>query len=183
MEIQQLMFLKHLLRFKRHVYLDHNATTSVSSHVRRRMNYVLKHCYGNPSSLYGVARKSAKVMEEARQHVADAIHADPHEIYFTGCATESNNAVLKSVSNYFYPKKKKIISTPIEHPSVINTLEFLKTQGIVVEYCPVDRQGRVPLAELEKLIDEETFLVCCILANNDSTEKRSLLALDRVRVI
>ena len=167
MEIQQLAFLKHLLRFKRHVYLDHNATTPVSRHVRRRMNHVLKHCYGNPSSLYGIARKSAEIMEEARQQVADAIHADPDEIFFTGCATESNNAVLKSVSNYFYPKKRKIISTPIEHPSVINTLEFLKTQGIVVEYCPVDRQGRVPLAELEKLIDEETFLVCCMLANNE----------------
>ena len=106
-------------------------------------------------------------MEQARQQVADAIHADLREIYFTGCATESNNAVLKSVSNYFYPQKKKIISTPIEHPSVLNTLEFLKTRGIVVEYCPVDRQGRVVLAELEKLIDDETFLVCCMLANNE----------------
>ncbi len=167
MEIQQLEFLKHLVRFKRHAYLDHNATTNVSSHVQRTMNHVLKYCYGNPSSLYGIARKSAKIMEKARQQVADAIHADPHEIYFTGCATESNNAVLKVVSNYFYPKKRKIISTPIEHPSVINTLEFLKTQGIIVKYYPVDRQGRVLLAELEKLIDEETFLVCCMLANNE----------------
>lgn len=167
MEIQQFEFLKHLLRYKRNVYLDHNATTNVSSHVRRRMNHVLKYCYGNPSSLYGIARKSAEIMEEARQHIADAIHADLHEIYFTGCATESNNAVLKSVSNYFYPKKKKIISTPIEHPSVLNTLEFLKTQGIIVEYCPVDHHGRVSLTELEKLIDEETFLICCMLANNE----------------
>lgn len=167
MEIQKLEFLKHLVRFKRHVYLDHNATTNVSRHVRRTMNHVLKYCYGNPSSLYGIARKSVGIMEQARQHVADAIHAEPGEIYFTGCATESNNAVLKSLSNYFYPKKKKIIATPIEHPSVINTLEFLQTQGIVVEYCPVDRQGRVLPAELEKMIDAETFLVCCMLANNE----------------
>lgn len=167
MEIQQLEFIKHLFRFKRFVYLDHNATTSVSRHVRRKMNHVLKQDYGNPSSLYGIARKSAEIMGKAREQVADAIHADPHEICFTGCATESNNAVLKSVSNYFYPQKKKIISTPIEHPSVINTLEFLKTQGIVVEYCPVDRQGRVLPAELEKLIDEDTFLICCMLANNE----------------
>jgi cysteine desulfurase len=55
----------------------------------------------------------------------------PDEIYFTGSATESNNAVLKSVSHHFYPKKNKIISTPLEHPSVINSLEFLKTEGIV----------------------------------------------------
>jgi cysteine desulfurase len=167
MEMQQLEFLKHLLHFNRHVYLDHNATTNVSSQVRRKMNHVLKYCYGNPSALYGIARKSAGILEEARQHVADAINADPHEIYFTGCATESNNAVLKSVSNYFYPKKKKIISLQIEHPSVINTLEFLKTQGIVVQYCPVNRQGRVSPGELEKLIDGETFLICCMLANNE----------------
>src|SRR5574337_1524735 len=107
MEIQQLEFLRHLVRFKRRVYLDHNATTNASSRVLRTMNHVLKYCYGNPSSLYGIARKSAEIMEKARQHVADAIHADPYEIYFTGCATESNNAVLKSLSNYFYPKKKK----------------------------------------------------------------------------
>ncbi len=167
MEIQRLEFLKHLLRLKRRVYLDHNATTNVSRRVRRKMNHVLKYCYGNPSSLYGIGRKSTEIIEQARQQVADAIHADPNEIYFTGCATESNNAVLKSVSNYFYPQKKKIISTPIEHPSVLNTLEFLKTQGIAVEYCPVDRQGRVVLAELERLIDDETFLVCCMLANNE----------------
>jgi cysteine desulfurase len=180
MEIKQLEFLKHLLRRKRHVYLDYNATTSVSRRVRRKMDHVLKYCYGNPSALYGLGRKSAAIMEEARQHVADAIHADAHEIYFTGCATESNNAVLKSVSNYFYPQKKKIISLPTEHPSVINTLEFLKTQGIVVEYCPVDRQGRVLPAELEKLIDEETFLVCCMLANNEIGTIQDIAAITKI---
>jgi cysteine desulfurase len=180
MEIQQLEFLKHLLRRKRQVYLDHNATTNVSSRVRRKMNRVLKYCYGNPSALYGLARKSAAIMEEARKQVADAIHADPHEIYFTGCASESNNAVLQSLSNYFYPKKKKIISLPTEHPSVINTLEFLQTQGIVVQYCPVDRQGRVLPAELAKLIDEETFLVCCMLANNEIGTIQDIAAITRI---
>jgi cysteine desulfurase len=168
MEIQYFEFLKHLIRFNRHVYLDHNATTNVSSRVQRKMNQVLKHHYGNPSSFYGIGRKSAEIMEQARQQVAGAIHADSHEILFTACATESNNAVLKSVSAYFFPKKKKIISTPIEHPSVLNTLEHLESQGIVVEYCPVDSQGRVLLRELEKRIDAETFLVCCIVANNET---------------
>ncbi len=180
MEIQQLEFLKHLVRFKRHVYLDHNATTNVSSDVRRTMNHALKYYYGNPSSFYGIARKSAEIIERARRQVADAVHADPDEICFTGCATESNNAVLKAVSNYFYPQKRKIISTPIEHPSVINTLEFLKTQGIIVEYCPVDRQGRVILAELEKLIDKETFLVCCMLANNEIGTIQDIHAITKI---
>ena len=144
------------------------------------MSHVLKYCYGNPSSLYGSGRRSAEIMEEARQNVADAVHAEPGEIYFTGCATESNNAVLKSVSSHFYPRKKKIISTPIEHPSVIRTLEFLQTQGIVVEYCPVDRQGRVLLDELEKRIDGETFLICCLLANNEIGTIQDIPAIARI---
>lgn len=180
MEIQQLKFLKHFFRRKRHVYLDNNATTAVSHHVRHTMNQVLKKCYGNPSSLYSIARKSNGIVEDARQHVADAINAAPGEIYFTGCATESNNAVLKSVSNYFYPKKKKIISTAIEHSSVISVLEFLKTQGIIVEFCPVDNQGRVVLTELDKLTDEDTFLVCCMLANNEIGTIQDIRAITKI---
>jgi cysteine desulfurase len=144
------------------------------------MNQVLKHDYGNPSALYGIARKSAEIMEDARQKLAKAIHAKPDEIYFTGCATESNNAVLKSVSHHFYPLKNKIISTPVEHPSVINTLEFLKTTGIVVEYCPVDRQGRVSPEELEKLIDQDTFLICCMLANNEIGTIQDVRAITKI---
>jgi len=180
MEIKQLEFLKHLFSIKRHVYLDNNATTDVSRHVRRTMIHVLKHCYGNPSSLYGIARKSNEIMDEARLHLANAIHAAPCEIYFTGSATESNNAVLKSLSNYFYPKKKKIISTSVEHPSVLNTLEFLKTQGIIIEYCPVNSRGQVPLSELEKLIDEDTFLVCCMLANNEIGTIQNIAAISEL---
>jgi cysteine desulfurase len=180
MEIEKLEFLKHIFRFNRRVYLDHNATAPVSNRVRRKMNRALKYHYGNPSSFYGIARKSAGLMEQARRQVADAIHADPTEIQFTGCATESNNAVLKSVSAHFYPKKKKIISTPIEHPSVINTLAYLETQGVVVEYCPVDGQGRVLLAELEKRMDEETFLVCCMLANNETGIMQDIAAVTKI---
>ncbi len=132
------------------------------------MEQALKYHYGNPSSFYGIGRKSAEALEEARGHVANAIHADPSEVIFTACATESNNAVLKSVAAHFHPKKNKIVSTPIEHPSVMNTLAYLETQGVVVEYCPVDDKGRVLLAELKKRVDDNTFLVCCMLANNET---------------
>lgn len=168
MEIQYFAFLNHLIRFNRQVYLDNNATTPVSSHVQSKMDQALKYHFGNPSSFYGIGRKSAELLEEARGHVANAIHADLSEIHFTACATESNNAVLKSVTAHFYPTKKKIVSTPIEHPSVLNTLAYLETQGVIVEYIPVDDKGRVRLAELEKLIDDDTFLVCCMLANNET---------------
>ncbi|MFZ4464854.1 MAG: cysteine desulfurase family protein [Bacteroidales bacterium] len=153
--------------FKRNVYLDNNATTYVSNPVRKTMNRVLKYHWGNPSSRYQKGKTAFQIIEQARGQLANSIHAHTHEIYFTSCATESNNAVLKTLSKHFYPNKKKIISTPIEHPSVMNTLEFLETQGIIVQYCPVDNFGFVSTKELEKLIDEDTFLICCIYANNE----------------
>jgi len=180
MEFQYFEFLKHLIRFNRQVYLDHNATTPVSGRVQTKMNQALKYHYGNPSSFYAMGRKSAAVLEEARGHVAKAIHAELSEVYFTACATESNNAVLKSVSAHFYPKRKKIVSTPIEHPSVMNTLAYLETQGVVIEYCPVDNQGRVLLTELEKRVDDDTFLVCCMLANNETGVIQDLKAVTNI---
>jgi cysteine desulfurase len=84
-----------MFRFRREVYLDNNATTKVCSLARKSINYVLKNCYGNPSSLYKIARNSAEILEESRKQVAEIINADLDEIFFTGCATEANNAVLK----------------------------------------------------------------------------------------
>jgi cysteine desulfurase len=180
MEIKYFEFLKYLIRFNRQVYLDHNATTPVSDRVRRKMDWVLKHHPGNPSSFYGIGRKSAELMESARKSVARAVRAGASEIYFTSCATESNNAVLQSVSAHFYPNKKKIVSTPIEHPSVMNTLAHLESRGMIVEFCPVDGQGRVVLAELEKLVDDNTFLVCCIFANNETGVIQDIKAVTQI---
>ncbi len=152
---------------RRNVYLDNNATTYVCSSVIRTMNSVLKYHWGNPSSGYQKGKTAFHIIEHAREQVAKSINAHSHEIYFTGSATEANNSVLKTLSNHFYPKKKKIISSPIEHPSVLNTLEFLKTQGIIVQYCSVDCYGFISIEELENLIDEDTFLICCMYANNE----------------
>ena len=107
MEIQYFSFLKHLIRFNRRVYLDHNATTPVSHRVRKAMEQVLKHQYGNPSSFYEMGRKSAGMVEQAREQVAQAIHADPSEVIFTSCASESNNAAIKSAAAHFYPQRKR----------------------------------------------------------------------------
>jgi cysteine desulfurase len=173
-----------LLRLRRQVYLDNNATTIVSKQVRKRVNYVLKHCFGNPSSLYKVARNSAIILDDSRRQVAKAINAKPQEIYFTGSASEANNCILKSVSEHFHPDKKKIISTPIEHASVMSTLEYLQTKGIIVEFIPIDSMGRVQFDAIERMVDSDTFLICCMLANNEigtiqDIKKISRLAGDR----
>ena len=83
MKTQFTEILRHIFRKKRNVYLDHNATTQVSRNVRRKMNRVLKYQYGNPSSLYSLAGSSVEIIDEARQQVADAIHACPEEVIFT----------------------------------------------------------------------------------------------------
>ena len=156
-----------MFRLQRKVYFDSNATTNVSRRVRRRIDRVLKQHYGNPSSLYALARESAAVLEDAREVVASTINARPNEIFFIGCASEANNHVLKALSDIFYPKKRKIISSPIEHPSVMSCLEYLSDRDIKVEFLPVDGEGRVLVEKLEEMIDADTFLVCCMLANNE----------------
>ncbi|HEX2955573.1 MAG TPA: aminotransferase class V-fold PLP-dependent enzyme [Chitinispirillaceae bacterium] len=165
--IQLVELLKLLFGIRRHVYLDYNATTIASSNVRKRMKTVLKKYAGNPSSLHESGKKAAEVIEVARRNLAETIHADPSEIIFTGCATESNNTVLKSLFDLYYPEKRRIISLPIEHPSVINTMKYLRSKGLEIMYCPVAANGRVQLDVLEKMIDDSTFLICCMLANNE----------------
>lgn len=153
--------------FKRTVYLDHNATTPTSDSVRSTMNRVLKYHWGNPSAGYQKGKNAQHIIELAREQVAQSINAHAHEIYFTSCATESNNTIIKTLAQHFYPTKRKIITTPIEHSSVLKSLDFLKSQGVTVEYCSVDRNGFISIKELESLIDDDTFLVCCMLANNE----------------
>jgi cysteine desulfurase len=156
-----------MFTLQRNVYLDHNATTVVTRKVARKMARVLRRHYGNPSSLYRIARDSASILEGAREAVARTINAKPEEITFTGSATEANNQVLKVLGEIHHPSKNKIISTPIEHPSVMETLSHLETRNTKVEYLPVDAGGRVTVEALEEMIGQDTYLVCCMLANNE----------------
>jgi cysteine desulfurase len=165
--IQLVELFKLLFGIRKCVYLDYNATTMVSAGVQKRIRSVLKKYSGNPSSLHESGKKAAEVIDEARRNLAEAIHADPSEIIFTGSASESNNTILKSLFDNNFPIKRKIISLAIEHPSVIKTLEYLEGKGLCVQYCPIDTDGRIQLDVLEKMIDDSTFLICCMLANNE----------------
>lgn len=156
-----------MLRLRRHVYLDNNATTPPSSAVCKRMESVLKECYGNPSSLYRSARDAAAILEESRISIASAIGAQPEEIVFTGCASEANNQILKSFLSNPPLKRNTVISSPIEHPSVMNALLHMQSFGFNIVFCPVDRNGRIIMKELLRLVDNTTLLVCCMFANNE----------------
>jgi cysteine desulfurase len=157
-----------MFKIRHNVYLDNNATTHVSSKVLRKMNRVLRQNFGNPSSLYKVAISSAIILDESRAIVAKTIMADPSEIYFTGSATEANNNIIKSLAEHHFPVKNKIISSPIEHASVISTLQYLAEKGFIIEYIPVDNKGHVNVGALSDMIDHSTLLICCMLANNET---------------
>ncbi|MGE5480933.1 MAG: aminotransferase class V-fold PLP-dependent enzyme [Chloroflexota bacterium] len=157
-----------MLSFRREVYLDNNATTEISQEVIKTMRYALEKAYGNPSSLYKTSLRASTMLEEAREAAAKSINASPSEIIFTGSATESNNTALKFLFENFYPGKRKIISSPIEHPAVLETLAYLENRGAEVHYLKVNRQGLIDLEELENSIDDATIAVACMYVNNET---------------
>jgi len=169
-----------LFKFRREVYLDNNATTPVRKEVRRKINATLKNCYGNPSSLYKNARNSAEILEDARKIVSLSLNVSSTEIIFTGSASEANNTVIKTIFELNNSKKNKIISSPIEHPSVISVLEYLKTRGAEIEYCRIDKFGTIDINALEKQIDNNTALVICMLANNETGIIQNIKAISKV---
>lgn len=169
-----------MLRLRRQVYLDNNATTEVSAAVQKIMRKVLAQCFGNPSSRYRVAREAAEILVQARKNVALAIGADPGEIIFTGGASEANNQILKSLLAARGQGRDTVVASPLEHPSVLKTLEYLGTCGVRVLFCPVGRDGRVVMDALAAMIDERTRLVCCMAANNETGVMQDLATISRL---
>jgi cysteine desulfurase len=148
-------------------YFDNNATTRVAPEVVDAMIPFLRDFWGNPSSAYGFGSQVGKRVEEAREKVAALIGAEPKEIVFTSCGTESNNAALHSALAT-QPGKRHILTTAVEHPAIIKHGQWLQKQGFDVTYLPVDADGQLDLHLLEKSIRPETALVSVMWANNET---------------
>ncbi|MBO5478208.1 MAG: cysteine desulfurase NifS [Clostridia bacterium] len=148
-------------------YFDHAATTATKEEVLKEMLPYFSLNYGNPSSMYSVGRKSRKAVEEAREKVAKAIHAEPKEIYFTSCGSESDNLAIKGVAYANRERGNHIITTKIEHPAVLHTCQHLEREGFQVTYLNVDSDGLISLEELENSICDETILISIMFANNE----------------
>jgi cysteine desulfurase len=148
-------------------YFDNNATTRVAPEVVEAMLPFLRDFWGNPSSAYSFGSQVAKRIEEARAKVAALIGADPKEIIFTSCGTESNNAVLQSALAT-YPAKRHILTTSVEHSAIINHCEWLRKQGFEVTFLPVDADGMLDLHLLDQSIRPETAVVSVMWANNET---------------
>ncbi len=149
------------------IYFDNAATTPIRPEVYDTMRPYIESCYGNPSSVYKLARESKKAIDLARKQVADAINADSGEIFFTGCGSESDNWAIKGVALALKDKGKHIITTNIEHHAILHTCEFLEENGYEVTYIPVDEYGMVSADDIKKAIRPDTILVSVMTANNE----------------
>jgi cysteine desulfurase len=149
------------------IYLDHNATTPVLPEVFEAMRPYFCEEWGNPSSAYKFGSKLKGVIETARAQVAELIGAQPREIIFTSCATESNNAAIHAALKA-NPDKRHIVTSAVEHSSVLNYCMALEKEGYRVTYLPVDRDGLLKLADLESAVTDETAVVSLMWANNET---------------
>ena len=162
------------------IYMDNAATTRITQPVLEAMMPYLTGCYGNPSSVYETGREARKAIEKARQQTAEALGAQPGEIYFTGCGTESDNWALRGAAYARRDKGKHIITSAIEHHAVLHTAQQLEKEGFQVTYLPVDGEGLVDPAELKKAMRPDTTLVSVMMANNEIGTLQPIEELGRI---
>ena len=148
------------------IYLDNNATTKVDTEVLNAMLPYLKEEYGNPSSTYSFGKRVKDEITKARNNVAKLLNANPDNIIFTSCGSESNvTAIMNAVR--LNPDKKHIITTSVEHASIIETLGYLAKDGYKITFLEVDDKGRLNLEELKSAITPDTCLISIMMANNE----------------
>ena len=148
------------------IYFDNNATTKCIQEVLKEMEPYMKEQFGNPSSIYSFGANIKDKINHARQMVAKLLNAKAEEIIFTSGASESNTtAIMSAVNNN--PEKKHIITTKVEHASIMENMKYLERQGYNITYLSVDNLGRLDLKQLKQSIREDTFLISIMMANNE----------------
>lgn len=148
-------------------YFDNNATTRVAPEVIEAMLPYFREEWGNPSSAYSFGHDVVNAINDAREKIAGLINADPREVVFTSCGTESNNSVLHSAVT-LNPKKRHILTTAVEHSANIKYCRFLESQGYKVTFLPVERDGSIDVHLLSESIRLDTAVVSVMWANNET---------------
>ena len=149
------------------IYLDNSATTKPYQEVVDKMVLALTTQYGNPWSIHKKGIEVEREIKEIRRNIARSLGAKENEIYFTSGGTECNNTIIRSVARLNKKTKNHIISTVIEHPSVLDTLKDLESEGFEVTYLPVDKDGKISIEDLKNAIKKETILVSIMHVNNE----------------
>ena len=148
------------------IYLDNNATTAIAPEVRDAMLPYLGELYGNPSSMHTFGGQVAGAVEGARERMAALLGAKPEEIIFTSCGSESDNAAIWAAIQT-QPEKRRLVTTRVEHPAVLNVMQYWERQGYHVTYLGVDSKGRLDLDEYAAALTPDTALVSIMFANNE----------------
>ncbi|MBQ9368575.1 MAG: cysteine desulfurase NifS [Victivallales bacterium] len=151
----------------RTVYFDNNATTAVAPEVFEAMTPFLTTLYGNPSSIHTFGGQVMAHVDNARERLAALLGAQPSELIFTSCGTESDNAALRSAL-YTNPQRDKLVISVVEHPAILNVALDLERQGYRVERIPVDANGRLDMEKAQEFIDDRTAIVSVMWANNET---------------
>lgn len=149
------------------IYLDHAATTKCAPEAVQAMLPYFTEYYGNASTIYQLGAQSKKAIQNTRSKIAESLHADSSEIYFTAGGSESDNWALVATAEAYASKGKHIITSKIEHHAILHTCEYLEKRGFQITYVDVDTNGIVKLDELEKAIRPDTILISIMFANNE----------------
>ncbi|WP_332893078.1 IscS subfamily cysteine desulfurase [Lottiidibacillus patelloidae] len=149
------------------IYLDYSATTPVSEKALEIFNTVSKEYFGNPQSLHDIGSNANRLLEVCRKELSSMIHGHPNGIYFTSGGTESNILAIRSLLKGSSPEKKHIITSKVEHSSILNTMEALANEGYHITYLPVNCDGEIELERLKKEIKPTTALVCLTHVNSE----------------
>ena len=162
------------------VYLDYSATTKVNDDVLDTYVKVSKEFVGNPNSLHKLGIDAKKLIDEATSQTANILGVKSSEIIYTSGASESNNTAIKGVALKYQTRGKHIITTELEHSSVVAPLNYLTTLGYEVDFVSLDENGRVNLDDLEALIREDTVLVTISSVNSEVGVKQDLNSISEV---
>lgn len=149
------------------IYLDYSATTPTNDEVLDTFVKVSKEFIGNPNSLHTLGRNSADLIDAATKQIADILDIKPKEIIYTSGASESNNTVIKGICLQYQNRGKHIITTNFEHSSIYGPLSYLQTLGFEVDFVKTDENGIVDLADLKKLLRDDTILVSITAVNSE----------------
>lgn len=150
------------------IYLDNNATTRVADEVLTAMTPFYREVYGNAHAIHSLGRRAHDAVEESRAEVAHLLGCDRSEVIFTSCGTEGNAMVIRGLVD-LHPDRRKVVTTSVEHPSVLSLLRALEREGVIeLEIVPVDTEGAIDLDRMRDAIDERTLLVSVMLAQNET---------------
>ena len=162
------------------IYFDNSATTMVDDRVLETFNKVCKNYPGNSNSLHSLGIKSKELEDYATERISNLLKVKRGEIIYTSGASESNNTVLKGVASKYKNRGNHIITTPLEHSSVLETCKYLESKGFIIDYVKIKENGLIDIEDLEKLISDNTILVSIAYVDSELGIKQDIDTISRI---